>query len=285
MYNGGEGRTLKPCCDAALASSRYISSAGPAKAHSLAASLPSLLLLCPSASGSLRPSRPLPLRRARFHSLPPSRVDDSCPQSPPSTFLGPKSPCGGDAWAGGGIREALYKSPGYRLTRAHSFSPFLSPPLPCLPSSLSLPTLPFFHPSFSSSSASSVSLSFTSIPVPPDREPAYYLSHLSRLLSPSCACSIEAVSLQWPLSFSTLRPFCIIHGVCRSLRPTIRASSYLGPGSLVPLPSRVRTCVCVRVPPPSKASRALSCPFSSVPFSPVANNTHLDPRARTRTTR
>lgn len=171
MCNGGEGRTLKPCCDAALASSRYISN-GPAKAHSLRCTglpHPSYTLLFPSATESLfyrvlrvwPSSPPFSFFHSLFHSPAPlastratfvprngklwsslararASVDDSCPRSPPSTFLGPESPCGGDAWAGGGIREALYKSPSYRLTRAHSFSPPLALSLPCLPSSLSL---------------------------------------------------------------------------------------------------------------------------------------------------
>lgn len=88
----------------------------------------------------LRPPNPL-YPRQRTEECARASVDDSCPRSPPSTFLGPKSPCGGDAWAGGGIREALYKSPGYRLTRAHSFSSLLTLSPFRLPSSLSL----FFH--------------------------------------------------------------------------------------------------------------------------------------------
>lgn len=173
MCNGGEGRTLKPCCDAALASSKAYISNGPAKAHSLPSlppppsalpplnpSLPgpprlalapvSLLLLLHHPSLPLPPSLPLRSPLARSLTRARASVDDSCPRSPPpSTFLGPESPCGGDAWAGGGIREALYKSPGYRLTRAHSFSPLLAPsPLPLCHSSSGLILRHFFFFAF-----------------------------------------------------------------------------------------------------------------------------------------
>lgn len=174
MCNGGEGRTLKPCCDAALASSKAYISNGPAKAHSLPTlppppsalpplnpSLPGpprlalapvslLLLLLHHPSLPLPPSLPLRSPLARSLTRARASVDDSCPRSPPpSTFLGPESPCGGDAWAGGGIREALYKSPGYRLTRAHSFSPLLAPsPLPLCHSSSGLILRRFFFFAF-----------------------------------------------------------------------------------------------------------------------------------------
>lgn len=75
MCNGGEGRTLKPCCDAALASSRYISN-GPAKAHSL----PTL----PSALPPLNPSLPGPPRLA-LAGLPPSFASTRSPFPSPSS--------------------------------------------------------------------------------------------------------------------------------------------------------------------------------------------------------
>lgn len=59
MCNGGEGRTLKPCCDAALASSKAYISNGPAKAHSLPSLPPP-----PSALPPLNPSLPGPPRLA-----------------------------------------------------------------------------------------------------------------------------------------------------------------------------------------------------------------------------
>lgn len=59
MCNGGEGRTLKPCCDAALASSKAYISNGPAKAHSLPTLPPP-----PSALPPLNPSLPGPPRLA-----------------------------------------------------------------------------------------------------------------------------------------------------------------------------------------------------------------------------
>ena len=88
MCNGGEGRTLKPCCDAALASSRYISN-GPAKAHSLRCTglpHPFYTLLFPSASESL------------FY-----RVLRVWPSSPPFSFF-----------------HSLFYSPALSSTRFHS---------------------------------------------------------------------------------------------------------------------------------------------------------------------
>lgn len=220
MCNGGEGRTLKPCCDAALASSRYISN-GPAKAHSLP-TLPSALPpLNPSLPGPPRlalaglppsfastrspfpsPSSPGPIALARSLARARASVDDSCPRSPPSTFLGPKSPCGGDAWAGGGIREALYKSPGYRLTRAHSFSPLLPPPT----------SLPLCHSS-STFPVSSSATSFSSPFVPPRVSSSFFISLASVLLNRKAnSCYISFIYRFFPPSLRSSLNF----GVDRS---------------------------------------------------------------------
>lgn len=74
----------------------------------------------------------------------PSCADDSCPRRPPSTFLCSEPPRRvappKTLDRGGGIREALYKSPGYRLTRTPisfflrllsvRFSPSIPGPVP-----------------------------------------------------------------------------------------------------------------------------------------------------------
>lgn len=142
------------------------------------------------------------------------------------------------------------------------------------------------------------------VPVPLDRSRASLLSFsfiafaLLLLLSSLFVSSfffIQHKTLENALSLFgpslLLRPSSSLHNTRASSRKReskdaggfLPSTVFVGPSFLGPLLGPFApSFFCAPLPPPP---RALSCPFSSVLFSPVANNTHLDSRPRTRTTR